>query len=95
VFYTAQQVKQGEVMAAKAKGLEMFSLMERAGQAVFTVAYAQYPATHHWLVCCGGGNNGGDGYIVACLARSLGVQVTVWQIGDPEQLKGDALSAYY
>ncbi|MCG6507433.1 bifunctional ADP-dependent NAD(P)H-hydrate dehydratase/NAD(P)H-hydrate epimerase, partial [Vibrio parahaemolyticus] len=95
VFYTAQQVKQGEVMAAKTKGLEMFSLMERAGQAVFTVAYAQYPGTHHWLVCCGGGNNGGDGYIVACLARSLGVQVTVWQIGDPEQLKGDALSAYY
>lgn len=95
VFYTAEQVKQGEAMAAKAIGLEMFSLMERAGQAAFTVAYAQYPGAHHWLVCCGGGNNGGDGYIVACLARSLGVQVTVWQYGDPEQLRGDALSAYY
>lgn len=94
-FYTAQQVKDGEVLAAKATGLEMFSLMERAGQAAFTIAFAQYPGTHHWLVCCGGGNNGGDGYIVACLAKSMGVQVTVWQYGDPEQLKGDALSAYY
>lgn len=95
VFYTAQQVKQGEVLAAKSTGLEMFSLMERAGQAAFTIAFAQYPGTHHWLVCCGGGNNGGDGYIVACLAKSMGVHVTVWQHGDPEKLKGDALSAYY
>ena len=94
-FYTAQQVKQGEVQAAKAKGLEMFSLMERAGQAVFTIALAQYPSAHHWLVCCGGGNNGGDGYIAACLAKSMGHQVTVWQIGDPEKLTGDALTAYY
>jgi len=37
VFYTAQQVKQGEVLAAKSTGLEMFSLMERAGQAAFTI----------------------------------------------------------
>ncbi|MFV0449191.1 MAG: NAD(P)H-hydrate dehydratase [Vibrio sp.] len=95
VFYTAQQVKQGEVLAAKSMGLEMFSLMERAGQAAFTIAFAQYPGTHHWLVCYGSGNNGGDGYIVACLAKSMGVQVTVWQHGDPENLKGDALSAYY
>ncbi len=95
VFYTAEQVKQGEVLAAKAKGLEMFSLMERAGQAAFTIAFAQYPGTHHWLVCCGAGNNGGDGYIVACLAKSMGVHVTVWQYGDPEKLKGDALTAYY
>ncbi len=94
-FYTAQQVKNGEILAAKATGLEMFSLMERAGQAAFTIAFAQYPGTLHWLVCCGGGNNGGDGYIVACLAKSMGVQVTVWQHGDPENLKGDALTAYY
>jgi len=95
LFYTAQQVKQGEVLAAKSTGVEMFSLMERAGQAAFTIAFAQYPGTHHWLVCCGSGNNGGDGYIVACLAKSMGVQVTVWQHGNPEKLQGDALSAYY
>ncbi|SUP05141.1 30S ribosomal protein S15 [Vibrio cincinnatiensis] len=59
IFYTPQQVKRGEQLAAKAQGLEMFRLMERAGQAVFTVALAQYPGSHHWLICCGSGNNGG------------------------------------
>ncbi|WP_306331509.1 NAD(P)H-hydrate dehydratase [Vibrio injensis] len=95
LFYTPQQVKQGEQLAAKAQGLEMFRLMERAGQAVFTIALAQYPASHHWLVCCGSGNNGGDGYIVARLAQSVGIQVTVWQFGDPECLRDDARKAYY
>lgn len=83
-FYTTQQLKQGEQDAASERGLELFHLMERAGQAVFTIAFAQYPTSHHWLICCGGGNNGGDGYIVAVLARHMGIDVTVWQLGDPE-----------
>jgi NAD(P)H-hydrate epimerase len=95
IFYTPQQVKRGEQLAAKAQGLEMFRLMERAGQAVFTVALAQYPGSHHWLICCGSGNNGGDGYIVARLAQSVGIQVTVWQYGSPERLQDDARTAYY
>jgi ADP-dependent NAD(P)H-hydrate dehydratase / NAD(P)H-hydrate epimerase len=94
LFYSAQQVRCGESVAAKAKGLEMFGLMERAGQAVFAIGMAQYPAANHWLVCCGQGNNGGDGYIVASLAKSVGIYVTVWQHGNPEQLKGDAQVAY-
>lgn len=93
-FYTAQQVKQGEKEAANERGLELFHLMERAGQAVFTIAFAQYPISHHWLICCGGGNNGGDGYIIAALARQMGIQATVWQLGDPEKLPPDAYRAY-
>ncbi|WP_162812769.1 NAD(P)H-hydrate dehydratase [Vibrio cholerae] len=93
-FYTTQQLKQGEQDAASERGLELFHLMERAGQAVFTIAFAQYPTSHHWLICCGGGNNGGDGYIVAVLARHMGIDVTVWQLGDPEKLPADAHRAY-
>lgn len=93
-FYTTQQLKQGEQDAASERGLELFHLMERAGQAVFTIAFAQYPTSHHWLICCGGGNNGGDGYIVAVLARHMGIDVTVWQLGDPEKLPTDAHRAY-
>lgn len=93
-FYSMDQVREGESYAASAKGLEMFSLMERAGQAVFAIGMAQYPSSEHWLVCCGSGNNGGDGYIVASLAKSVGMFVTVWQLGDPEQLTGDARTAY-
>lgn len=94
VFFSAQQVRTGEYQAAQDKGLPMFTLMERAGQAVFTLALAQYPGANHWLICCGGGNNGGDGYIVAGLARSMGIDVTLWQIGEPAKLKGDAKIAY-
>ncbi|EGR3988877.1 NAD(P)H-hydrate dehydratase [Vibrio cholerae] len=93
-FYTTQQLKQGEQDAASERGLELFHLMERAGQAVFTIAFAQYPTSHHWLICCGGGNNGGDGYIVAVLARHMGIDVTVWQLGDPEKLPADAHRVY-
>ncbi|SJL84475.1 bifunctional ADP-dependent NAD(P)H-hydrate dehydratase/NAD(P)H-hydrate epimerase [Vibrio palustris] len=94
-FYTAQQVKKGEASSAQMKSLPMFALMERAGQAVFTVALAQYPTSQHWLICCGGGNNGGDGYIVANVAKNMGQRVTVWHSSNPDDLQGDALRAYY
>jgi len=92
--YTAEQVRAGEKLAAKAKDLRMYYLMERAGQAVFAIGMAQYPGTEHWLICCGTGNNGGDGYIVASLAKSIGIDVTIWQVGDPNKIKGDARIAY-
>ncbi|MDC0610555.1 NAD(P)H-hydrate dehydratase [Vibrio sp.] len=93
-LYTAEQVRSGEKLAAKANELRMYYLMERAGQAVFAIGMAQYPGTEHWLVCCGSGNNGGDGYIVANLAKSVGIHVTVWQLGEPKKLTGDAQIAY-
>jgi NAD(P)H-hydrate epimerase len=93
-FYSMAQVREGELLAANAKGLELTHLMERAGQAVFAIGMAQYPSAEHWLICCGGGNNGGDGYVVASLAKSVGLFVTVWHLGDPALLQGDAQMAY-
>ena len=42
-LYTAEQVKNGEVDAARAKSIPMYELMTRAGQAVFDVMMHQYP----------------------------------------------------
>jgi len=42
---------------------------------------------------CGRGNNGGDGYVVARLAREAGLQALVLQLGDHGSLAGDALQA--
>lgn len=93
-LYTTQQVRSGELRVAEVHELKMYYLMERAGQAVFAIGMAHYPSAEHWLICCGKGNNGGDGYIVASLAKSVGIQVTVWQVGDPKNLTGDARIAF-
>ncbi|SDH93440.1 NAD(P)H-hydrate epimerase [Vibrio xiamenensis] len=94
LYYSSMQVKQGEVDAANASGVEMFTLMTRAGQAVFSVLTQSYPNAKRLLVCCGGGNNGGDGYVVAKLALEQQWQVTVWHVGDTEKIRGDAKRAY-
>jgi len=92
-LYRAEQVRQGERLAAQMMQLEMYQLMERAGQAVFEAFRQQYPNATSLLICCGGGNNGGDGYIVARLARESGLTVTLWQLGQAERLSGDAALA--
>ncbi|MGF1726344.1 NAD(P)H-hydrate dehydratase [Photobacterium nomapromontoriensis] len=92
-LYLAEQVRQGEKEAARQSQLEMYQLMERAGAAVFAQLGHYYPQFRQILICCGGGNNGGDGYVVARLARQAGYSVTLWQLGNSEQLVGDAAKA--
>lgn len=92
-LYRAEQVRHGERAVAQVMQLEMYQLMERAGQAVFSALTDKYPDTAFVLVCCGGGNNGGDGYVVARLAREHGLNVQLWHLGDIAQLTGDAATA--
>jgi hydroxyethylthiazole kinase-like uncharacterized protein yjeF len=42
------------------------------------------------VVFCGPGNNGGDGYVVARLLRRMGWQVTVFAMGEAEDMPPDA-----
>lgn len=92
-LYTSEQVREGEVAAAQACHLDMYSLMLRAGQAVFDEVLHQYPNLKHILICCGKGNNGGDGYAAGKLALERGLTVTLWQVGSAQELKGDAATA--
>ncbi|WP_202306652.1 bifunctional ADP-dependent NAD(P)H-hydrate dehydratase/NAD(P)H-hydrate epimerase [Dryocola clanedunensis] len=75
--WSADWLRNAEKQAADSLGLTLYELMLRAGEAAFTLARETYPATSHWLVLCGHGNNGGDGYVVARLAKSAGVAVTL------------------
>ena len=51
------------------------ALMERAGAAAFALLRARWPAAQRLDVLCGAGNNGGDGYVLARLARLAGLPV--------------------
>jgi NAD(P)H-hydrate epimerase len=93
-LYTAEQVKSGEVEAARLAGISMYSLMQRAGMAVYERFQTLYPRAKKVVVLCGKGNNGGDGYVFATLAQQAQLDVSVFQAGKEEALKGDAKLAF-
>ena len=92
-LYTAAQVRQLDVAAVQAMGITDHQLMARAGSAAFNAIRAEYPAARHWLVACGSGNNGGDGYVVARLARAAGFGVSVAALAPVAELSGTAATA--
>lgn len=93
-LYRNQQVREFDRLAIQEHGIAGFSLMNRAGTAVFQQLQQHYPNAQTVAVLCGAGNNAGDGYIVAALLHNAGFKVCVHTLFDPEQLTNDALAAY-
>lgn len=93
-LYTAEGSRALDRAAIEDHGIPGYTLMERAGNAVMEAARAGWSSRNSWLILCGGGNNGGDGYVVARLAREFGVKVHVVALSDPERLSGDAARAF-
>jgi len=92
-LYRAEQVGELDRRAIEDRGIDGFELMRRAGAAVFRAIRARYPEARSLVACCGGGNNGGDGYVVASLARNAGFRVRVIAMKNPQELGGDARRA--
>lgn len=80
-----------DALAVKA-GVDSFTLMQRAGQAVAAAAQMLAP-TGDIVVVAGPGNNGGDGFIAATDLAARGRNVAVVLLGKPGSLKGDAARA--
>jgi hydroxyethylthiazole kinase-like uncharacterized protein yjeF len=80
-LYRVKDVRRIEAQAMRCPGHDAWSLMQRAGAAAFARLRACWPAARRIAVVCGSGNNGGDGYVVATLARAGGLQVAVIRIG--------------
>lgn len=93
-LYRTAQIKELERIVINERGISGFELMTRAGYAVFQHICKKWSSVQSVAVFCGSGNNAGDGYITAGLALEAGMQVTVYMLSDPEQLSGDALTAY-
>ncbi len=92
-LYRAEQCRELDRLAIGTHGISGNILMERAGEAAFDALREAWPAARRVVVLCGIGNNGGDGFVLARLAHERGLEVDVYQIGDAERIRGDALAA--
>ncbi len=93
-FHTTRQSQAIDQIAIKEKGIPGILLMKRAGFFAFESLQHYFNNPHSIVVFCGTGNNGGDGFVVAQLARLAGMEVQVLLHGNPDKLHGDALIAY-
>ena len=93
-LYRAEQVRELDRLAIEYYGIAGYSLMSRAGQDVFEQIRIRWPRARSLAVLCGGGNNGGDGYVIARLAKLAGLEVELHQLVKPERLEGDARHAW-
>jgi NAD(P)H-hydrate epimerase len=76
-LYRPQQVREIDARAIDQLAVSASELMERAGAAAWTLLHKRWPKAKRIAVACGPGNNGGDGYVVARLAKAAGCKVQV------------------
>jgi len=91
-LYTVAQVRAFDREAIEVHGIAGYALMQRAGAAAFGHLQANWPHARGVAVVCGGGNNGGDGYVLARLARAAKFEVHVVALESP-RAGGDAARA--
>ena len=89
---TAAEMRELDRSAIETYGIPGVVLMENAGAQVARILWQEYPAlqAQRVAVLCGRGNNGGDGFVLARYLHTMGVSVSVFIIGDPGGIHGDA-----
>jgi hydroxyethylthiazole kinase-like uncharacterized protein yjeF len=92
-LYTAEQVSRLERRAKTDFAVDGYDLMVRAGEAAFSSIISQWPAVRQLIILCGGGNNGGDGLVVARLAKQHDIEVQIVMLADVANLSGEAKKA--
>ncbi|HLB41026.1 MAG TPA: NAD(P)H-hydrate epimerase, partial [Candidatus Babeliales bacterium] len=92
-IYATAAIRQLEQLANEQYHLTPHVLMQRAGQAALHYLLERFKECKRIAIFCGGGNNGGDGYTLAYLAAQYPLQVTLWQVGNPENLSPAAAAA--
>lgn len=92
-LYSAAQIREMDRIAMEEFSIPSITLMESAGGVAYQLMRSRWPEAKHILVLCGSGNNGGDGYILARLARIEDLTVTLYQVGNHTELTRTALLA--
>jgi ADP-dependent NAD(P)H-hydrate dehydratase / NAD(P)H-hydrate epimerase len=81
-LYTVAQVRALDRRAIDGLGIPAFELMHRAAAAAFASLRRHWPQARRIAVYCGPGNNGGDGFLLARLAREAGLAVEAVALAD-------------
>ncbi|MBD8873046.1 NAD(P)H-hydrate dehydratase [Rhodanobacter sp. DHB23] len=81
-LYTVAQVRALDRHAIEVLGVPGFELMRRAAWAALSGLRRHWPQARRIAVHCGPGNNGGDGFLLAVLAREAGLLVDVLAPGE-------------
>ena len=95
-LYTAEQSRQMDrLLIAGAGGTPIagYELMCRAARACFGHLIERWPVAREIAIYAGVGNNGGDGYALGRLLLAAERRVCVFQVGDAERIRGEALQA--
>ncbi|MBI3560186.1 MAG: NAD(P)H-hydrate dehydratase [Gammaproteobacteria bacterium] len=92
-LYRGEQIRALDHYAIHTGGVSGTVLMERAGSAAFNELRRRWIKATRIIVVCGIGNNGGDGFVLARLAKEADLDVRVVQVGDINRLHGDSLAA--
>lgn len=93
-LHRAQDAQAIDRHAIETLSMAAYTLMCRAGEAAWVRIKAHWPAAHRIGVLCGPGNNGGDGYVVARLAREAGASVQVLMLPGGEPRSDSARQAH-
>ncbi|RFF32878.1 NAD(P)H-hydrate dehydratase [Wenzhouxiangella sediminis] len=92
-LYRAESVRELDRRAIEVHGIDGYDLMRRAGRRAFEILRGRWPEARAVTICCGGGNNGGDGYVVARLAKEAGLSVQLIAMKAPDELASTAAQA--
>ncbi|MDQ3270273.1 MAG: bifunctional ADP-dependent NAD(P)H-hydrate dehydratase/NAD(P)H-hydrate epimerase, partial [Pseudomonadota bacterium] len=92
-LYRCEDVRAIDRAAIEGDGIPAYELMTRAAQAAFDVLRAAWPHARRVSVVCGPGNNGGDGYVLARLARAAALEVRVVALSSEPGSTADAQRA--
>ncbi len=93
-LHSAAEVRELDRRAIEEERIPGYTLMQRAGEAAFAVLSDAWDSASRLVIVCGAGNNAGDGYVLARIASSRGLAVTVVALVAPARLTGDAARAY-
>jgi ADP-dependent NAD(P)H-hydrate dehydratase / NAD(P)H-hydrate epimerase len=88
---TPQEMRGAEA-ALLATGVDSFTIMSRAGEAVAEFVHAHWPDGTVQILC-GAGGNGGDGFVAAARLAKLWRKVEVFAIAPVASLTGDTAKA--